>query len=188
MIEGQLAMLTELAGIGMEIARAAGRRACALAEGGDTGSGGLDPGLSYARAARAVRLTIALQSKLARDLAALDEAGTRARTADAARRRDRIHRRVEQVIEAEEGDAGEAERLSSNAWERLTDEDESALLDRPIEELVAQICQDLGLSPSWPAPAFTAPDDGEPEALGSEPAAPLIPARATAPFAGLNSS
>ncbi|OYX30721.1 MAG: hypothetical protein B7Y99_11285 [Caulobacterales bacterium 32-69-10] len=184
-------MLAELAEIGMEMARAAGRRACALAESDE--ASGLDPALSYARAARAVRLTIALQSRLLSDLAALDGAETKARAAEAFKRRDRIHRRVETIIEAERADADEAEQLSSDVWERLTDADESAVLDRPIDEVVAQICQDLGLSPmlaaqAWAAPAFTDADDEEPAAFGSEPMVPLGAARASAPITGLNSS
>ncbi|HTI67893.1 MAG TPA: hypothetical protein VL460_10165 [Caulobacteraceae bacterium] len=146
LIERQMAMLTRLAEIGMEIAEAAGRKARALAEGGETGA--VDPGLSYARAARAVRLTIALQSRLAKDLAGLGRAETLARVAEAARRRDRIHRRVEQAIGTERYDEDEVERLSSDAWERLTDEDDGDLLERPIDEVVARICQDLGLSPT----------------------------------------
>src|SRR4051794_18794903 len=72
LIERQLATLTRLAEIGMEIAEAAGRQAAAAQS--DAGEAALpgDPGLTYSRAARAVRLTIALQSRLAKDLAALD--------------------------------------------------------------------------------------------------------------------
>jgi hypothetical protein len=154
LIERQLAKLERLADIGMEIAEAAGRRAATLAEGGEEGADGPDPGLTYARAARAVRLTLALQARLARDLAALGEAATRAHAAEAARRRDRIHTRVERALEAERLGEDEVEGLSSDAWERLTEEDDEALLARPIEEMVALICADLGLSPAWAAPAF----------------------------------
>ncbi|HTI68304.1 MAG TPA: hypothetical protein VL460_12225 [Caulobacteraceae bacterium] len=133
----QLAMLTRLAEIGMEVAEAAGLKARALAEGGEAGTDGPDPALSYARAARAVRLTIALQSRLAGDLAASSRT-------EAARRRDRIHRRIEQAIEAGRDDEDEVEQLSSAAWERLTDEDDADLLDLPMQDVVARICADLG--------------------------------------------
>jgi hypothetical protein len=169
LIDRQLAMLTRLAEIGMEIAEAAGRRACALAEGGEAAPSlvaqGPDPGLAYARAARAVRLTIALQSRLAKDLAALDEAQARANGAEAARRRDRAHAHVEQAAEDQRDDTDEVEALSSRAWERLTDLDDDDLLLRPIGEVVARICEDLGLSPAFVASAF--PD---------APSAPRVPA------------
>lgn len=172
LLEAQQAMLAELAEIGMQLARAAGRRASALAEGDDAGADGQDPALSYARAARAVRLTIALQSRLAKDLTALAEAETRARGAAAARQRDRIHRRIERAAETERPDAAEVERLSSDAWERLTEADDAELLDLPIDEIVARICADLGLSPDWAASAFPCQDHpaGEgPAPLGQAP-------------------
>src|SRR5687767_8630850 len=76
LIERQLAMLTRLAEIGMEIAEACGREAVAAPGAGEgaaqTPERLRDPGLAFARVARAVRMTIALQSRLAKDLAALD--------------------------------------------------------------------------------------------------------------------
>mgnify|MGYP001606964051 CR=1 FL=1 len=109
----QIAKLERLADIGMEIAEVAGRRAV---EGGE--ADGPDPGLTFTRAARAVRLTIALQTRLARDLADLDRADGKARAAKASARRARLHRLVEQAIEADHADADddEIERLSSDAW------------------------------------------------------------------------
>jgi hypothetical protein len=155
LIDAQLPMLTRLAEIGMEIAEAAGRRAVAQAEGATAEERGSDPALAYARAARAVRLTLALQSRLVAELAALDQAQAKARAVEAGRRRDRVHARVEQAIEAERADADhdEIEHLSSAAWERLTETDDAELLDLPMDEVVALICRDLGLSPGW-AEAF----------------------------------
>jgi hypothetical protein len=182
LIERQLAKLERLADIGMEIAEAAGRRAATLAESGEEGTDGPDPGLTYARAARAVRLTLALQARLARDLAALGEAATRAQAAEAARRRDRIHTRVERALEAERLGEDEVEPLSSDVWERLTEEDDEALLARPIDEVVALICADLGLSPAWAAPAFPrlgpapqADADSPPPTLPAPPGTPAGP-------------
>jgi hypothetical protein len=169
LIARQLARLERLSDIGMEVAEAAGRSAAALAGGGEAGAA--DPALAYARAARAVRLTIALQSRLMAELAALDGAEAKARAVTAARRRDRIHARVEQAIEADRRDAPDAEHdvetLSSSVWERLTEEDDADLLDRPMEEVVAQICRDLGLSPAWaalaPQPSASAPAPTQPD-------------------------
>jgi hypothetical protein len=171
LIAQQMAALTRLTEIGMEIAESAGR-AARLAEAGELGADAPDPALTYARAARAVRLTIALQSRLAKDLTALAEAETRARGAAAARQRDRIHRRIERAAETERPDAAEVERLSSDAWERLTEADDAELLDLPIDEIVARICADLGLSPDWAASAFPCQDHpaGEgPAPLGQAP-------------------
>jgi hypothetical protein len=155
----QMARLERLAEIGMEIAEAAGRLAEALAQGGAAGDP--DPGLLYTRAARAVRLTIALQARLAKDLAELDKAETVARSAQAATRRARVQRGVEEAIEAGDHDVDEFRRLSSDAWERLTDEDEGELLRLPLAELVARICADLGLPPDWGGEMFDEPDDAE---------------------------
>jgi hypothetical protein len=137
LVERQLAMLTRLAEIGMEIAEAAPAAA--------------DPALTYARVARAVRMTIALQSRLLKDLAALDRTDALARSAQVQARTRRIHRLVEQAIETQHDDEDEIERLSGDAWERLRDEDDCAdLFERPIAETVARICRELGLSPPDP--------------------------------------
>ncbi len=170
-VEQQIAMLTELARSGLSIAGAIERRALALAERGaeDSGVGGLggsgDPAMAHARVARAVRLTLALQSRLLKDLIALDAAAAetaavRAPAADVVgpepeddpleARRGRIDRIVRRVVEGDEADPDEAERLTSLAWERLSDEDVYGdLLARPMGEIVARICEDLELSPDW---------------------------------------
>ena len=149
-----MAMLTRLAEIGMGIAEDAGRRSAALVQGGEAGEP--DAALAYARAARAVRLTIALQSRLLNDLAALDRDDHLAETSRVAKRRNRIHRVVERAIEAAHDDEEEVERLSMDAWERLTDEDDADLAGRPFDEVVARICEDLGLSPECSAQALAA--------------------------------
>ena len=178
LLEGRMAMLTRLAEIGMEIAEAAGRRAAALAGGGETGP--TDPGLTFSRVARAVRLTIALQSRLAQDLAALGETRGRARAKAAAHRRNRVQAEVERAIEAEyaDADADVCNELSRVLWERLNDTDETDILDRPMDELVALICRDLGLSPQAWVPAFVAPldahDPPEPEPPEGGPVADLV--------------
>ncbi len=166
--ERQMAMLERLAEIGMEIAEDAGRMSRSQAEGVAQAA---DPGLTYSRAARAVRLTIALQQRLTEGVAALEEKRAKARAAEAARLRGRIHRRVERVAEAEREDADEAEDLSSCAWERLTETDDDDLLDLPIEEVVTRICRDLGLSPAW-AVAFAAQDRAGLDRAAAPPSGP----------------
>jgi hypothetical protein len=175
LIERQMAMLTRLAEMGMEIAEAATLQARALAQGGEQRPDALDPALAYSRAARAVRLTIALQSRLAKEMAALGEAATRARAVAASQRRNRIHARIEQALaEAErpdtDADEDKIERLSSAAWERLTEEDDAGLLALPVDEVVARICADLGLPPDWAAPAFRPLDPVAPQDAPAQPA------------------
>jgi len=155
--ERQLHMLTRLAEIGLEIAAAVERRATAEASTPGDAASGCDWGLVYARIARAVHLTIALQSKLLKDVIALDEgrvptvdAEAEARRARTDARIDRIGRIAHRVLEAECDDEDAVERLSSTLWERLEDEDICGdLSDRPIGEIVALICKDLGLDPDW---------------------------------------
>ena len=196
LIERQLAMLARLAEIGMEIAEAAGRQATGAAEGAPL----RDPGLAFVRVARAVRMTIALQSRLVGDLAALDRAAGQARAAQAGARRERLHRLVERAIEAEHAshedwDDDAIERLSSDAWERLTDADDDAGLAglAPFAEVVAAICADLGLSPEWTARLLAASGGGGAEGpavaatassgrtSGPEPPAPHAVARGSPP-------
>jgi hypothetical protein len=169
LIDRGLGLLTRLADIGMEIAEAAGRRAAALAETPASPADAADPALAYARAARAVRLTVALQSRLLAERAALGRAQAQARAAEAGRRRERIHAKVERTLETDRADADEVEELSSRVWEQLRETEDDDLADRPVAEVVARICRDLGLSPAWAAAAFAGPD---PAALGPAAAEP----------------
>jgi len=175
----QLAQLARLAEIGMEIAEAAGRQARGEGEGA-----GADAALGFSRAARAVRLTIALETRLVAERAASERGEAAVRASEADRRRDRIHdkvdRLIDEVAQTERADAEAAERLSEAVWERLTETEDEALLDRPTEEIVARICADLGLAPGWAGDAFGAgviPDSG---AL-HRPLAPSVGFAATSP-------
>ncbi len=124
-----------------------------------------------------MRLTIALQSRLLQERAALGRAEAVARVAEATRRRNRIHARVDAAIEAERDNDFEVEQLSVEARERLNEVEEEDLLGRPIEAVVARICADLGLSPAWAGSAFARP--------GGEIAGPAAPDGVDgAPFAG----
>ena len=149
LIERQLAMLARLAEIGMEIAEAAGRQATSAMADCDGAGTMRDPALVYARTARAVRLTIALQSRLVDDLAALDRAADLAETERKTARRTRLRRLVERAVEAEHGtNRDEIERLSWEAREHLGEADLDADLEGlSVAEVVARICHDLGLPP-----------------------------------------
>jgi hypothetical protein len=63
--------------------------------------------------------------------------------------RDDVRAHVEQVIAAE-ADGPEAERLLADLEERLDDAEAGEdFADRPLGELVAGICRDLGVTPDW---------------------------------------
>jgi hypothetical protein len=140
----QLQILGELAEIGLEVARAVG------AAPGPAG----DLALAYARVSRAVRLTLMLQSQLIEDAAAAARERARPEPAPALPediRKARVTRIVERLVTAEHRhDVDMADELSAEAAERLDDEDVYGdLMQRPMSELVARLCRDLGLEPDW---------------------------------------
>ena len=148
LLERQVALLGELAEIGLDVAREIGRQAKAQP----------DPAalqhiaMAYSRVSRAVRLTLMLQTRLANDL----ETAAQAQAEDAElfepayRHKFRVERIVERQIKAEHDNEADIDRLAIEAGERLDDEDlYGDVLDKPIGELVALICKDLGLNPDW---------------------------------------
>jgi hypothetical protein len=65
-------------------------------------------------------------------------------------RKARVERIVERVIKAEITDEDEIYRLTQQTYERLDDEGVYGdLLARPVSEIIARICRNLGLSPDW---------------------------------------
>jgi hypothetical protein len=153
----QLAVLGDLAELGLDVARTIERQSSASAA-RDAAAEVQGMGLAYARVARAVRLTIALQSKRIEDLQALearaqaDEDETEAYEellTPINVRKARVSRIVERVAEAEyENEGADAaddalDRLLTEADERLDDEDVYGdLLERPMSEIVARLCRD----------------------------------------------
>ena len=146
--ERHLRILQELADIGMELVRAVKARA-------------LDPEadpaataelvLTFSRIARAVRQTVALEARIDRDrqAAAVERAERRVReTLDRAlRHKARVRDLVERAIDSEASGAA-AEDLLLDLDERLEDADDLAgFADRPVAEIVARICRDLGVAP-----------------------------------------
>jgi hypothetical protein len=153
----QLALLGELAEIGLEISRAIERHATGKAE-APVMKG--DHALAYARVSRSVRQTIHLQSRLIDSMKAEDDAAAEtapeaakeaARLTPEYQRKASVERIVERLIEVEHPDDEETlDALICDAGERLDDEDlYGDLMDRPMSELVARICRDLGLTPDW---------------------------------------
>ena len=158
--EWRLEMLGQLAEMGMRLAREVERQAMdAVAgdevvpavpagRGGGVGSGG-DFGLTFARIARAVRQTLALQARLDSE-AGLQAVAARTGREAAERKRvkqtkDRVRGCVEDAIRAG-ADGGDAEALLLDLDERLDDpEIVDELGSRPIGVIVAGICDDLGV-------------------------------------------
>ena len=168
-IERQLEMLGRLAEVGLNIAIALERQATGAddAEAEPVTRG--DIPLAYARVSRAVRQTLALQSRLIADLKdrAAAAAGAAGRIADEQRdeRKDRAFRVIRRVFEADPSFDDEAEdddafkerveQFVNETEERLDDEDQYGdILARPISETVAAICRDLDLTPDWTALAL----------------------------------
>jgi hypothetical protein len=160
----QLAMLHELAEIGMQMARAVRDEALARAEDEDVAParpspfGGGDLGLVYARIARAVRQTLALETRVAEGIEKVRIEHARAHVAAVRtafdERQHEVRDYVADAIEAEAAERGtpekDVERLLDDLDERLDDGDyDEALADAPIGDLVARICADLGVTPDW---------------------------------------
>lgn len=159
-VERQLFMLGRLAEAGMDIVEAIrGQAVQAAAPNTPPPNNPLhlnDLALAYSRAARAVRMSIALQSRL---MAERREVATAAATSarmsavrDRPARRARIERIVERLASAEHENEEGVERCMAEAAERLDDVDVFGdILSRPVSETIALICRELGLSPDWPA-------------------------------------
>jgi hypothetical protein len=159
--ERHLRLLQELAEIGMDIARAVRAEALArddAAEPTPSRFGKGDLGLVYSRVARAVRQTFALEARLAEGIekARVDREQRRVNVAqlEFEQRQEDIRDFVAQAIEADAArrhtPEEAVERLLDDLDERLEDGAyDDALADAPIAELVARICDDLGISPDW---------------------------------------
>jgi hypothetical protein len=116
-----------------------------------------DPRTGFDRAARALRLTVALQAALEGDLAELRrtaEARARAAAGSARQsppksplqaRKDALWECVDQAIEEEVEDGREGLLLAAE----LREGDAEALLNRPMGVVLAEICAELGLTPDW---------------------------------------
>jgi hypothetical protein len=157
MLEAQLARLDRLADMGLDLAAALVAQAKGETE-IDVARG--DIALAYGRAARAVRFTIALQSKLITDFQAAGRGETPRNDDDATNitlswddhgqsRKSGAGRIIGRVIAAETDSLQERERLTREVNERLGDDTLTGDLNRPYSEIVADICRDLGLEPDW---------------------------------------
>jgi hypothetical protein len=178
-------MLRELARIGMKLARLVEANAeTRMAQDPACDLGRVDQ--MFAKVSRSIRQTLALKAKLAelrgrRTAASLTEAEVRA--ADAARKRRRqarVERAVAETIEAAAG-ASDRENLLSDLYERLLEPDiEADLAAGSIGEMVAGVCDDLGIKPDravWQHKGWYLTENWharlpKPEAAAAEPEEP----------------
>ena len=161
-LEHQVERLAELAEIGMQIARDIGRKvaeaAAAPAASDEPQSSTHDLALAFERAARGVRVTFLLQAKALESLCALslrgsDRVSVPPRPMDENRpvRVAGIVRRLAETKHA--GNKPQIDRLMGLCAERLDRETLSgALSHRPLAQLIARPCRDLGLDPDWADP------------------------------------
>ena len=98
-----------------------------------------DPSIAYDRITRSMRRSILLAQKL-------DEPAVAQSVGYRQAARGRIIRAVEDAIQRDaDGDAAEA--LQAELLERLDGPElEEAIADRPVDEIIAEICRDLGLA------------------------------------------
>lgn len=152
-----LRMLERLSEIGMELAEAIGREALAEPGEGEVRRSAGDRGPVFARVARAVRQTVALEARLANDaqtrearLGQAERADRQAETRRArARREAEVRDIVQTVIEAETSDCVHSSFRGALDARLDREDDDSDLADLPLGEAVARVCRDLGLDPDW---------------------------------------
>jgi hypothetical protein len=151
--EHQIAMLGELAEAGLEVVHAIRDQAVAAKAEDAASHPRVDFGLAYARAAKAVRMTLALQRRYILDLRFEFRHGEPAPAWDAPAPKARateVDRVRHGLATGGLGEAEAVERLDFelDAWERLEDLDDD-IPDGPFNEIVAKLCKDLGLAPDW---------------------------------------
>ena len=159
--EERLAFLRQLTEIGMELARGLRERASEPAD----PKAGKSPAELFGPLSRAVRLTIALEEKTDQALADLKAGVARSwaivRAAQEKRsyldlddlpalERFNVGRLVVDAAKVEIDDEDAMETLCEALHERLQeDEAYESVTDRPLREIVEQLCKDLCLAPDW---------------------------------------
>jgi hypothetical protein len=151
--ERKLAILSELAEAGLEIALALKTRIVETATlEPDPACAGTCADLTRAfdRASRATRMAIALRDRLMKDEPPPGQAERTAIREARRERAERVRRIVGRAIRAQFDDFHARRDLDRHASERLFDTDITGeLANRSIGELVARICADLGIAPRW---------------------------------------
>jgi hypothetical protein len=140
-----LELLDEAAEVGLKVVRAVGRRI------EDDPSVDVEAvARAYAKASRALRQTIMLQDRLMRDINDWGEDLDRPECEAAVKTRaQRIVGRIADLDE-EKSDARYIKEVQEYAEDLLDDEDlYGDVLERPLSDLVDQLCGNLGLEPNW---------------------------------------
>lgn len=153
----QMAMLRELAELGMELARALGAQALAKLSPADETQDTpkvttADPVAMFTRVARAVRQTVALEMRIGRA-----DAQDQAEDDRALHRYEQISRKVlvheiaTDAITLHVDEDGRRDRLLRELDDRLEAErpDDASYAYLPVNVLVTRICRDLGVAPDW---------------------------------------
>jgi hypothetical protein len=167
--ERRMRMLEELASIGMDLTRALHRRVLATeADPPAAGAQGVPPAEAaeaFAKLSRAVRLTLDLQARLEEKLRALRTGEATAREArrekhtlrddDAEKERlaeasARVADQVEIAIAREaESEQDHNQRFYALVERLELDAAYEDVTDRPLRQVVEQLCSDLCLTPDW---------------------------------------
>jgi hypothetical protein len=150
--------LEDLRGIGMKLAR--GLESRAAADPNDTG-----PAEAFGPLSRAIRLTVALETRTDQELCDLEAGIVREREEERVRaverrrvaaetedrsRRQEVSRLVREAAEAEVADVEAFEDLNEAFQERLQhDAAYAELAGRPLRAIVERLCKDLCLDPDW---------------------------------------
>jgi len=167
----RLQRVQEIAAVGMTLLRDVGERAAAAqaaptaAKQDDEKAPPADAAGEFAKISRALRLTLDLEARFDEALRAL-QAGkavalkerreSRARR-DAEAEESRLQARREKVVAqvsiaiARESESEEGDEERYEAMQERLEEDEAyiELLDRPLREVVGQMCADIGLTVDW---------------------------------------
>ncbi len=161
---GQVAVLGELAEIGLRLAGALERLALAQVAAAEmalaAGEAGapavpaprVDLGLSFDRLSRAIRLTLMLETRIAE--------GEVARGAQAAREAEHaawteaqaeaVLEVVEKTLEADgQDDETIIERLRETRDYLESGDDDYDVLEHPLSRVIALICEEFGVEPDW---------------------------------------
>jgi hypothetical protein len=187
LLDRQLERLDKLADMGLALAGEIQRRAAAGPDDALTHAA-----IDFARVSRAVRMTLALQSKLVRDFKTPPKAGSAKADNDDDVRWEvawidedyprKVRDSVRRVAEDSGLNAETVERLAAEAGERMERDDVYAdVMTRSFDEIVAQICEDLGLKTPLPYqgrrelesnPAGASEPSAEPQTPSDPAAAP----------------
>jgi hypothetical protein len=153
--ERQIALLGEIAEAGLDVVHAVRDQAVAATQSAEPSR--IDFGLAYERAARAVRMTLALQRRYILDLKFELRHGEPAPIWDNPARKKPVHA-VDRIGHGlTTGGLSEAKAVKQltqslddtlDAWDRVENLDDD-LPEGEFNDIIAKVCKDLGLAPDW---------------------------------------